>query len=308
MDRGETSGGLLVSDQAILREHLLDSLRERLRAFRKAARRARKRSSEQTVHQLRVQLRRLLAFFELLSTVVPDVHLQRARKKLKKRLDQFDDLRDTHVQLLFSASMLSHFPELKPLHKKLQRREDRLLKRATRKAQDCKCPWLAHAKRMIKRHLRSAFRPVGARSRSAQKLLEGINKAFDRVTQLRARIDPQHLETIHRTRIAFKKFRYISELLQPVLPGIKPRQLVAMDGYQTMMGDIQDVEMMLQTLDELVKKGKLRRVPLNRFREFLANRQSILVRIYLEAADELFSFWPPAAPAFRTEQASPVAA
>src|SRR4051812_5952557 len=115
MHRGEASTGLALGGQAILREHLFDSLSERLRAFRKAARRCRRQSSEEAVHHLRVQLRRLLAFIELLGAVVPQVHLERSRKKLKKRLDYFDDLRDTHVQLLFIANVLLNFPELKRL-------------------------------------------------------------------------------------------------------------------------------------------------------------------------------------------------
>jgi CHAD domain-containing protein len=304
MDRGEASTSLTMGGQAILREHLFDSLSERLQAFRKAARRCRRQSSEEAVHHLRVQLRRLLAFMELLGAVVPEVHLERSRKKLKKRLDHFDDLRDTHVQLLFIEKILANFPELKRLHKKLRRREKRLLKPAAKRAKESSSPWLGHSKRMIKRHLRTAFAST-ARSRPTVRLLKNINKTFERVTRLRKRIDPKHLETIHRTRIAFKEFRYMIELLQPVLPGIKPRQLVAMDGYQTMMGEIQDVEMMIETLDELVRKGKMGRVALIRFREFLVSRQTMLVGRYLQAADELFTFWPPAGPIFRTAHLSP---
>jgi len=305
MDRGETAGAFFGTDEALLREHLLECLRQRLRGLKKAARRCRKRSSENAVHQLRVQLRRLLALLELLTCIVPEVHLQRARKKLKKRLDRFDKLRDTHVQLLFTGGMLRDFLELKALHKKLQRRENRLLKPATKHARKCSVGWLAHTRRMIKTHVRAAFRLHSGRARPVDRLAAGIQKAFDRVTALRAQIDPKQVETIHRTRIAFKKFRYMIELLHPLLPAIQARQLVAMDSYQTMMGEIQDIGMLRETLNALVRKGKLKKTPLKRFNDLLANRQAILIRGYLEAADELFTFWPPAYARMSTSRARP---
>jgi len=119
-----------------------------------------------------------------------------------------------------------------------------------------------------------------------------VQRAFGRVVELRHQIDPGQLETIHSTRIAFKRFRYMIELLQPILPAVKPRQLIAMDQYQTMMGEIQDIGVMIERLDKLVTKKKFKRLPLERFRQVLLHRQERLVRAYLNVADQLFAFWP----------------
>jgi CHAD domain-containing protein len=289
-------GGSLAANRTVLREHLLESLKERSREYRKALKRCRKRRSEQAVHQLRVQLRRLLAMFEILTCLIPREQLQKAQKKLKKRLDGFDELRDTHVQLLYTAGMLRNLPELKPLYKKLQRREQRLLAPAAKRARNFRRGWLERAMGKIKRQLKLALSSHSVRSHSAEKILELLESAFKRVTNLRQRIDPKDLPTIHRTRIAFKQFRYVVELLQPLLPAVKPQQLVAMDNYQTMMGDIQDIEVIIEGLERLLQKKKLKRAPLLRFQEVLLRRRELLVAAYLDEADELLTFWPPGQP------------
>ena len=135
-----------------------------------------------------------------------------------------------------------------------------------------------------------------------------MQRAFNRVIEIRHQIDPAHLETIHRTRIAFKRFRYMIELLQPILPAVKPRQLIAMDQYQTMMGEIQDVSVMIERLDALLEKKKFKRLPLDRFRQVLLQRRERLVQAYLNVADQLFTFWPDNRVRRTPRQAQPVAA
>ena len=87
------------------------------------------------------------------------------------------------------------------------------------------------------------------------------------------------------------------ELLQPMLPAVKPRQLIAMDQYQTMMGEIQDIDVMLARVAKLVatktfsKWWPSGKAHLERFRQVLLQRRQRLIRAYLGIADHLFSFW-----------------
>jgi len=302
-------GCSLGNDPLLLREHLLESLGERWKAYRKAVKRCRKRASEQSVHHLRVETRRLLSTLELLSYLSNTVQLRKAHQSLKKQLDAFDDLRDTHVQLLYTATMLRDFPELKPLVKRLERREKNLIKPAAKTAQRSKLKRLGRRISAIKSNLKVAFARTGVlhstgvagtvalpaapagRFRPAVRLAQAVQRTFNRVVELRHQIDPVHLETIHCTRMAFKRFRYMIELLQPILPAVKPRQLIAMDQYQTMMGEIQDIGIMIERLDALLEKKKFKRLPLQRFRQVLLQRRERLVQGYLNVADQLFTFW-----------------
>src|SRR6185436_9305386 len=286
------AGPMLDGDPDVLHQELRKALRERWRAYRKALKQCRKHPSEKVVHNLRVQTRRLLSALELLGSFVTHSHVQKARRKLKKRLDDFSELRDTHVQLLSVEVMLQEFPELKPLYRKLLRREKRLIKPATNQAKISRCGGLARAVRRTNKHLKAGFANPSVRCRPRERISHILEAAFDRVVHLRKAIHPRNVETIHRTRVAFKKFRYMVELLEPVLPGVTRRQLVAMAHYQTMMGDIQDLGVMIASLDAMAEKSKLKAATLARVRKTLGGRHRDLIRDYCAHADQLFSFWP----------------
>jgi len=57
-----------------------------------------------------------------------------------------------------------------------------------------------------------------------------------------------------------------------------------------MMGDIQDTEVLLRALDKYLWKKKSD-FPRG-FREELVRRRQWLIRVYLDAADQLLEFWP----------------
>src|SRR5438477_6653721 len=123
---GNGDGSILAGNPMVLREDLLEALRERWKSYRGALKRCRKRASEPKVHALRVETRRLLSTLEVLGSLVAHARIFKARKKLKEQLDSFDELRDTHVQLIYVREIVSHFPELDPIYKKLKRRAGRL--------------------------------------------------------------------------------------------------------------------------------------------------------------------------------------
>jgi CHAD domain-containing protein len=119
---------------------------------------------------------------------------------------------------------------------------------------------------------------------------------LSRVLSLRDQVDPQDSATIHQVRVAFKKFRYLVELLQPVLPRITVRQIEAMQDYQSLMGEIQDVETLQEALDEFVLRKKSHLGKYLNFRDYLRKRRDALVQSYLHQAGRLNTFWPPRSP------------
>jgi CHAD domain-containing protein len=54
--------------------------------------------------------------------------------------------------------------------------------------------------------------------------------------------------TIHRVRIAFKSLRYMIEIVHPLLANFPSDNLRRMHDYQSLMGEIQDVEIIMQAL------------------------------------------------------------
>ena len=111
----------------------------------------------------------------------------------------------------------------------------------------------------------------------------------------RQAIDLADLGTIHQTRVAFKRFRYIVESLSPGLTGLTKRQLRTLAYYQRRMGIIQDLEVMKRCVAELRPlTHKKTESALRPFCRYLRQRRARALRSFLKSADYLFEFWPPA--------------
>ena len=269
------------------------AFRERCCRYRKAFKRCQRDFSENSVHELRVETRRMLALGTLLSAMWRDDRLAEIERCLKRLFKRFSRLRDTHVELMFVEEAQERFPELAGFHKALAKREVRLTGQVEASVDQFPLRRLQKLVRGVRKNHQSRGKHASSHHDDWSRLCRHLDDTFKRVTELRREIDPQDSVTIHRVRVAFKKFRYLVELLQSMLPGITTHQIEAMHEYQSMMGEIQDVETLQGALDEYVSKKKSRQGKHLHFRDYLRKRRTALVRSYLQKANHLDSFWPP---------------
>ena len=260
--------------------------------YRKAFKCCQRDFAEESVHELRVETRRMLALVALFRALWWDERLAEIERRLKRMFKRFSRLRDTHVQLIFVEDAQERFPELAGFHKALAKREARLACRLEDSVDEFPLRRLHKLVQRVQKNARSR-RKDGSNHNDWARLCRHMDDAFTRVTQLRSKIDPQDSVTIHRVRVAFKRFRYLVEMLQSMLPGVTARQIEAMHEYQSMMGEIQDIDTLQGALDEYVSKKKSRPGKHLHFRNYLRKRRAALVRTYLRKADRLDSFWPP---------------
>lgn len=285
-------------------KHLADSLNTGWKRYRKRLKRCQASFSEDAVHQSRVETRRLISTLELLCAFIPERKVVKARAALKEHLDIFDKLRDTQVQLVYVAHMMDKFSAAAAFHDWLVRREDRFL-RETRKAVR-KIKIRGNGRRIRAFHKEIKRRRKQMTQAAAFKAVRvSIDRAFSRVATLCSRVRGQNTETIHCTRIAFKRFRYMAEALSPLLPAITDEHRRAMRGYQSLMGDIQDVEVLIATLGKFREKERVNAKSIRKLEEELLRRRKWLIRVYLYAAGKLGQFWPPRSLAIQTTSDKP---
>lgn len=274
---------------------LTKGFRKLWKRYLKRLKRCQKKFSEKSVHNLRVETRRLLSTLDLLRVFLDSRALRRARSAFKERLNLFGKLRDTQVHLLYVHPTLSAYPEARSLLAALEQQETRFVKQAGKRVRKLRLGKLARVMDTIDAGLRRSLREPGAHTRHAAALRHAVDQAFRKTSALRTQIDPDHSETIHRTRVAFKKFRYMVECLQPLLPGIPDPQIDRMHDYQTRMGEIQDMETLLACVDKLVNNGRVPLTDVTGLRAETERRRRALIERYLASADELLTFWPPPA-------------
>jgi CHAD domain-containing protein len=275
------------SSTASINEFLMEALDQRWKNYRAELKRCRTEFSNEAVHDLRSSARRMLAFIQLLNYISPRPRLLKLNHAFKEQLDEFDDLRDTQVILADVSETLQELPQLHEFQSYLQEVEKSLLKSLRKKL---KVIDLFDVSKRIRRMHESLKKESD--DNLILPVIQAVDDAFLTTKQRQKWINPAAATTIHRVRIDFKAFRYMVEIVHPLLKDFPSENLKQMHDYQSLMGEIQDVEIIMQALAEMP-------IHLSRFdpepvRSYYERCHAEAISTYLAAMNQLDSFWRPA--------------
>ncbi|NWF63590.1 MAG: CHAD domain-containing protein [Chloroflexi bacterium] len=262
---------------------LIEALDARWKKFRAELKHCREEFSEEAVHDLRVATRRLLAIFDLLRAIIPHNRIQKVRRELKDQLDDLDDLRDTQALLADISEYLHEHPPLKLFQDHLLKEEKQLMRLARK---------LVRARehtRLNKRveKIQTMVQLLNSETLPGQ-MVAVADEVFARVMQACLAMDASSPASIHKLRIAFKRFRYTLEVIHPLLPNFPPANFERMQAYQACMGDIQDMEVASQRVTELDDASPS---DLEAVSAHYASRLRMAILTFLEDKGEALVFW-----------------
>ncbi len=264
---------------------LLDSLNTRWDKYKAELKTCRREFSEEAVHDFRVAARRLLTFLDLLRMMFQDQGIKKTRRVLKDQLDALDDLRNTQVLLADMSEVIHEMPALQPFQEYLQHKEKKLLRAARKEIRSLKVASLAKRIRKLTQTIEAAKQTDQGTS-----LFSVVDEAYAVVNQRYALIDLGQPATIHRVRLAFKKFRYMLEAVSPILQDLPADHLKKLHDYQSAMGDIQDMEVALQELADFSKHAPAFYNP-EPVHSYYKERHAIALAGYIEDKGEIITFW-----------------
>ncbi len=263
---------------------LLEALENSWRKYLKELKRFRDEFSKEAVHDLRVATRRMMAVFQLLNSIAPRPRLQKVSRLLKEQLDEFDDLRDTQVILAEISEAIQKFPELQLFQKRQRRQENKLFRSVRKKIEKFSTKELARRIRKIHDAMQSE---------EGENLVSDILQAADdayMIAQKRlARVDLARPVTIHRVRIAFKTFRYMVEVIFRLVKDFPENNLKSMQDYQSLMGDVQDAEVFLQTFDDFSENGSFSDP--EAIHDYYEHRHAEAISAYANDKNQMHNFW-----------------
>ena len=221
---------------------LAETGRARIALFRKRLDRASADpASEEAIHDLRVSIRRVLAWIAVRSALLgPDRELPAARSSLKGLMSPLGKLRDAHVKRDLIRTILPKGDEPSFLYALLvandvlrwEEKVGRLLGR--KRARGIRVP-------LPRTRSGRGSRPEA--SAQASRHLAKLGRAVDRHTK--GALDPSNPDALHRMRLAFKKYRYAWELLEPLLPRAARNRAKRLRDFQTLLGTIHDCDVIL---------------------------------------------------------------
>jgi len=219
-----------------------ESGRTRATRFREQLRRASADpTGDEAIHDLRVAIRRVLAWIAVRNALLgQDIRLRAFRSSLKRLMTPLGKLRDAHVKrdwirTIVPAGDEPSYRYAVQVASDVLRWESRVRKRlAARSTRRLRVPLPRGAEGPGRRLEASILAPdlLG-------KLEREVSKHLD------AALDPAHPEALHRMRLAFKKYRYVAEVLLPLFPKATEETSTRLHAFQTLLGTIHDFDVIL---------------------------------------------------------------
>ena len=236
-----------------VRRLVADAIKERSARFLKNLKRALKHPVGDPIHDLRVSVRRLAA--ALLAT--GEIRKSRIAADVLSQLDALmrplGKVRDAQVQLGLlgalgnrDAKAVSAFTDL------LEQRESRFRAKSQKAMKRLDGARIRNGCRQVRAELDGercgdeAARRAAART--AYRILLRCYRAV-RSYRLRA-LHRRDLDALHKMRLALKRMRYTTEVLQAALPGLTRSRLKLFGRHQTYMGDIHDLDVLAGNIRE----------------------------------------------------------
>jgi CHAD domain-containing protein len=253
---------------------------------------SRKHPSEEAVHELRVSSRRLIACLDLCLDETRDDGIVKARRSLKKHLKLFGPLRDAHVQRLLLERHLDRFPELLVLRDHVRAEERRRERELARQTQGIQVGRMRRALRGLVRRLEAQAGSARSEQRLTVLVVSKCAEAWHEVLKRHSEANVRDVSTIHRERIAFKRFRYMIQAVSPALTGLNNGELLALARYQRKLGTIQDLNVLERRLAAYLGSHHGSAMLLKRFGARLRRRRAAASRAYLAARFTFNQFWP----------------
>ncbi|MFI5335376.1 MAG: CHAD domain-containing protein [Opitutales bacterium] len=236
------------------------------------------------VHQARVALRRLEAGLLIAQTLLGDGGVTKSLAEVKKTLTALSALRDAQVQAARMEKIAGPGEDWGALQERWRRRERRLHHAGFRALAAGKL-----AQRVAKVRTRLDALPVYAVAN--RRLRVRLEQALRRMKYYSITLQPRTYEemaSLHLARIAFRRYRFVAEALQAFIPGVTESELKAMTRYQSLMGEIHDLDLFLARLDRSVGKGHIIASRIHSARAALQRRRAARVAAYLRVTGKLF--------------------
>lgn len=248
-----------------------------------------KKFSEESVHDFRVSIRRFYTLLEVVGNFFDSPYLHEIKPLLKKKLKMFSPLRDTQVMVLSVQEIRHQYPELNLFFYDLLKKEEVFIEEIRNSVKRLNPNEAEGIVFFLKLDFKNKCDINVLTTRNLKKL---IGNTFDNIRALLKEVDSLHPSTIHRVRLAFKRFRYMVEHLREVLR-IEEEYLKELKDIQTIMGLIQDNEVLYTNIRKFAEQQ--REIPTRAFREALdhvTKEGYELIDRFMNRTDEIYHLWP----------------
>jgi CHAD domain-containing protein len=259
-------------------------IRSRWRKLRRLLRRGlpgrRGKRLDEGIHDLRRTARRFHSILWSLPRTASGKPGRQAMKTADRVLDATGSLRDLTVQKALLTRIFRRPPKVMSgfVHE-LDREYARGLKKLPRRLQKVSL-------RKTHRAVRALVDRVGRKAAVA-----ALARSFEEVQDSRLHADPTDGRSLHRLRIALKRFRYVTQLFEERVPVFAERATASVRSLQRTMGDLRDLEALSAALAAHAESVPGSLSELATALEKLEARHSAMLKSFLKSVDAIVRHW-----------------
>src|SRR5208283_5992265 len=119
-----------------------------------------------------------------------------------------------------------------------------------------------------------------------------LDQSFDNVNRQLGHVTTTDYSTIHSVRLAFKPFRYLLDMLQPLIP-VERKQLATAKSLARIMGQIQDTDVLMKDLAEFKWKNESAQQAVIEIWLDFERRKTDAAQRFLRAIPKFGNIWKP---------------
>lgn len=266
--------------------YLNDALSSAITTYTQCLLDARGTFDEESIHDLRVSIRRLSVALDVIITFTNSEYAKTAKLFVKAQFKSMSDLRDIQVMILRSKKLTKKFAQLFEFVNFLKRKEKQNIRIVKN---------ILQSNSLIENDGPLSFLIFDVKEKLSigyldfNDLKNETDILYAKLEELADQIDPDEVETIHKTRITFKKFRYLYEFQIPAYTDsyFSGKEL---GEFQTKMGAIQDTEVIIKYLTTYIDTESSL-TDLMPAMTFLIEERRRQIDEFVLAKDEFKKFW-----------------
>ena len=240
---------------------------------------------DEGVHDLRSVARRVHSILRALPPSVVGKAARRAMNLSRKILRWTGPLRDVAIkreglQILVQGNSKVTKGLLRDLRRQHVRKARKVAKRLPSLA-------LGKSHRGMRRFAKALRKDFGG----PDVALDMVSEAFNEVRKSRLPLDPTDSRSIHRLRISLKRFRYVLEFAQPIVPALKRQRTASVQALQRTLGDLRDNDLLREALAEKAEERPELLPETAAVQGMLEQRHHTMMASFLRSVDDILDSW-----------------
>jgi CHAD domain-containing protein len=279
----------LSNEKYVLTNFFIKSIEKAFSAYSKEYKNCIKKFSDESVHDIRVSIRRFISLLKLINSFFPNDYILQLKDILKTQIKSYSSLRDIQVHLEKMNAAIHQFPVLYTFYNNLIKMELELIEQLKSELSDFNITELEGLVLFIKMELKKTIKETEI---TINEILKTAKQAYMIVLDLYEEADSNDLSTVHKVRLAFKKYRYLMEIIQPLSPNVK-FNFAGMKDFQNILGRIQDNVALLKNLGIYIEAQE--EIPQEAYEpainELQSNQMPLLLKEFFAFKENLLTLW-----------------